>query len=58
MQAVPGFFEQTEKDGVRLKPHELADSGFGLIDESPERWTNFKKKIEGELRRVSCKDVP
>lgn len=27
-------------------------NGFGLVDDSPERWSNFKRKIEGEQTAV------
>jgi hypothetical protein len=51
---VKGFFEQQEKDGVQKTPAELADSSFGLLDKSSERWENFKKSIAGTWRGKHC----
>ncbi|KAG7548937.1 hypothetical protein FFLO_03142 [Filobasidium floriforme] len=55
-EVVQGFFEQQEEEGVQKTPAELADSSFGLLDKSPERWENFKKSI-ADLQANAPEDV-
>jgi hypothetical protein len=47
VQAVSGFFKQTDKSNGRLSVEEMLDASFGLIDDSPGRWENLKKRVSG-----------
>ncbi|KAJ9128176.1 hypothetical protein QFC24_000468 [Naganishia onofrii] len=55
-EVVNGLFRQSHDEHSKLSPEETLETGFGLLDETPDRWNKFKASVE-KLQREAPENV-
>ncbi|GHJ85537.1 hypothetical protein NliqN6_1939 [Naganishia liquefaciens] len=51
-----GLFRQSDEASHKLTPEQMLQTGFGLLDETPERWTKFKEAV-AKLQKEAPQNV-